>query len=425
MNLTVVIPTHNRNQDVSHLLGSLVKQELSGLLIEVLVIGNLHDPLLEKIVQSFDKESPFPIKYHSAGRIGVNSARNKGIEKAKSSKIYFLDDDVLIRNPQHLNILYKLSNAHPDIAAIGGSYYLSENSKLIDTVYHAICTSWLKEGNQKNGNKRFHLVGGNTLYNKELLQQRLQFNEQITFGGSETELNLRLHKACDKYLFTESLDIEHATHLNVISLIRKAIRQGMGRCFHEAIVPENFWSADTHNPVLFLRPIPKTGSTAFMADFYFALYDFFFHVGYRHGKRQKNGPLSIVAILICAFQTFFQINSDQVLYLPNSKATSFHLKDSPDLKFREIYHWVKANIWWKICYYLAPKTILHFLKHVGWIISHTIMKCFSFTVWRIVPIVGSIVICSITTFFPFNTIGLRVPYNNAFNAIEDFLKRRY
>lgn len=98
---------------------------------------------------------------------------------------------------------------------------------------------------------------------------------------------------------------------------------------------------------------------------------------------------------------------------------------SPGFKFREIYHWVKANIWWKVCYYLSPKTIFHFLKHVGWMISHSIMICFNFTVWKIIPIVGSVVICSITTFFPFNTIGLRVPYNNAFNTIENFLKRRY
>lgn len=414
MNLTVVIPTHNRNHDVSNLLDSLLKQELSGLLIEVLVIGNLYDSALEKLVQSFQGKSSFPIKFFFAGRIGVNSARNIGITKAHSQKIYFLDDDVLIRNPQHLRTLYNLSNAHPDIAAIGGSYYLAENTKLIDTVYHAICTPWLKEGNQN----RFHLVGGNTLYNKELLQDRLHFNEQITFGGSETELNLRLHLTHDKYLFNNALDIEHSTHLNTGGLIKKAIRQGMGRCFHEVIVPETFWSADTHNPALFLKP-------SFMATFYFALYDFFFHVGYRHGKRQKNGPLSFIVILICTFETFFQINSDQVLYLPNSKTKSFHLKDSPDFKFKEIYHWVKANIWWKIYYYLSPKTILHFLKHVGWMISHFIMKCFNFTVWKIIPIVGSVVICSITTFFPFNTIGLRVPYNNAFNNIENFLKRRY
>lgn len=425
MNLTVVIPTHKRNHNVSHLLDSLLKQELSDLLVEVLVIGNLYDPHLEKVVLAYGQKSHFSMKYFFAGRIGVNSARNKGIEKAESLKIYFLDDDVLIRNPQHLSILYNLSNTHPNIAAIGGSYKLPEKTRLIDTIYHAICTSWLKEGNQEDGKNRFHLVGGNTLYNKELLQNRLHFNEQITFGGSETELNLKLHKACDRYLFNESLDIEHSTHLNIISLIKKAIRQGMGRCFHEVIVPETFWTTDNHNPAGFLATLPESKLDTFMAEFYFALYNFFFHVGYRHGKRQKNGPLSFIAILVCIFQTFFQINSDQVLHLPNSQAKSFHLKDSPALKFKEIYHWIKANIWWKICYCMAPKTILHFLKHLGWMISHFIMKCFNFTIWRIIPIIGSIVICSITTFFPFNTIGLRVPYNNIFNTFENFLKRRY
>ena len=424
MNLTIVIPTHNRNQDVSHLLDSLLKQELSGLLIEVLVVGNLHDPYLEKLVKSFEKKAAFSIKYFFAARIGVNSARNKGIEKAESSKIYFLDDDVLIRNPQHLRNLYNLSNIHPKIAAIGGSYYLPEKAKLIDTVYHAICTSWLKEDSQKNGNNKFHLLGGNTLYNKELLQNRLHFNEKITFGGSETELNLKLHMAQDKYLFNKSLDIEHSTHLNALNLIKKAIRQGMGRCFHETIVPQTFWVADNHNPALFLNPIPKTKLAAHWANFYFMLYDFFFHVGYRHGKRQKNGPLSFLAVFVCTLQVFFQINSDRVLYLPNSKAKSFHLKDSPALKFKEIYHWIKANVWWKICYYTSPKTIVHYLKHLIWVISHFFMKCFNFTIWKIIPIVGTIVICSLTTFFPFNTIGLRVPYNNAFNTIENFLKRR-
>jgi glycosyltransferase involved in cell wall biosynthesis len=418
MNLTVVIPTHNRNHDVIHLLESLLKQELGALQIEVLVIGNLHDPALEKITHSFNKKSQFCIMYFSTGQIGVNKARNKGIEKAQALKIYFLDDDVLIRNPRHLSTIYNLSDANPKIAALGGSYYLPENTKLIDNVYHAICNSWLKEGNQEDGRNRFHLVGGNTLYNKQLLQERLQFNEQIIFGGSETELNLKLHVAGERYLLNESLDIEHSTHLNVTSLIKKAIRQGMGRCFHETIVAETFWSADAQFPAL----------NGLMARFYFTLYDFFFHVGYRHGKRQENGPLSLIAIFVCTFQTFFQINSDQVLYLPNSKGKSFHLKDLPGLNFREIYHWVKANIWWKICYYLSPKTILHFLKHVGWLIGwivpHSIMKCFNFTVWRIIPFVGVFVICSITTFFPLNTIGLRVPYNNVFNSLENFLKRR-
>jgi glycosyltransferase involved in cell wall biosynthesis len=421
MNLSIVIPTHNRNQDVSHLLDSLLKQELSGLLIEVLVIGNLHDPDLEKLTLTFENNSPFSIKYFYAGRIGVNSARNIGIQKSQAQKIYFLDDDVVIRNPQHIKNLYALSIDYPDVAAIGGSYLLAGNNNLIDSVYHAICTSWLKEGNQKNGTNRFHLVGGNTLYNRELLENRLRFNEQITFGGSETELNLKLHVSGDRYFFSETLDIEHSTHLNIYSLVKKAVRQGMGRCFHETVVPETFWSADTHNPSLFLRP-------SMMASFYFSLYDFFFHVGYRHGKREKNGKLSLVSIIVCTFQTFFQIKSGQVLYLPNSKERSFHMKDAPAFKFREIYHWVKANIWWKICYYISPKTIIHFLKHVSWLISHSFIrcfnKCFNLTVWRIIPIIGSVVICCITTFFPFNTIGLRVPYNNAFNTIEKILKRR-
>lgn len=468
MNLSVVIPTHNRHQDISRLLDSLIKQDVGQLQIEILVIANTHDSILESIISNHSDRSPFSVNYFFSGHNGVNWARNMGIEKAKSSKIYFLDDDVFLTQPKHLQNVFQLSLDHPQAAAIGGSYLLPSEAKLIDEVYFAICTAWLKEGNI-NENETYHLVGGNTLYNRDLLQERLRFNESIKFGGSETELNLKLQIAGDSFLFSNTIDVEHSTHLSTYDLMKKAIRQGMGRSFHEMIVPEDFWKVDVVSPKIFL------GQQS-VATQYLALYDFFFHVGYRHGKRQKNGPLSIWAIIVCMFYTFFQINADQVLSIPNPEAKPFHQKKIPALKFREIYHWIKANVWWKIPYYIIKSPYYYFKKilfyliiklfyvsknlivilaihlynffryrlvHIIWFIFHIIthsiwmfsnflkwrikhyfMKFFNYTVWKIVPLAGSVVVFSITNFFPFNTIGLRVPYNNAFNKIENFLKRR-
>lgn len=394
MNLTLVIPTHKRNRELAVLLNSLFAQSTDDLLIELVIVSNLPDPQLVVQLKDLEKQSKFSIRYFCVGKVGVNSARNLGLSNARSQKIYFLDDDVVLKNPEHLKLLLELAVSNPGIAAIGGSYNLPAVVSLIDEVYHTICTSWLKAGTG-NSKKMIYLVGGNTLYNRELLGEQLKFNEQITFGGAETELNLRLHVAGYHFLFQDSLNLEHATHLNAFSLIKKAIRQGMGRSFHEQIVPKNFWTVDTTNPHFFLEKLCKQKTMYLFATGYLFLYDFFFHVGYRHGKKEKNGPLSWSTLLTCSLQTFLQVKADEILFIPNPKAKPFHQQAYPSFKFRELHHWFKGNIWWKIPNYLF---------------------------WRIMPFVGAIVVCAVGLFFPFNTIGLRTPYNRAFDAIENFIK---
>jgi glycosyltransferase involved in cell wall biosynthesis len=395
MNLTLVIPTHNRNRELATLLNSLFAQSIDDLLIELIIVSNLPEPQLEHRIKDLEKQSKYSMRYFCTGKVGVNLARNLGLSKARSQKIYFLDDDVVLTNSEHLKLALALAEKNPEFAAIGGSYNLPRELDLIDEVYHTICTSWLKE-RADDSKKMVYLLGGNTLYNRELLADQLKFNEQITFGGAETELNLRLHMAGHHLLFHDSLNLEHATHLNSFSLIKKAIRQGMGRSFHEQIVPKNFWTVDTTNPHVFLEKLVDQKIMYFFANCYLFLYDFFFHVGYRHGKKENNGPLSWTTIVICSLQTFFQVKADEILFIPNPKVKPFHQQTSPSFKFRELYHWLKGNIWWKIPNYLF---------------------------WRIMPFVGAIAICAVGTFFPFNSIGLRTPYNRLFDAIENFIKR--
>jgi len=398
MDLSVIIPTHNRNDQLVLLLDSLMKQDLQGLQIEVIVAGNIYDSKLKSYIDSLEN-SNIQFSYHSSGKIGVNTARNLGLRVSQSQKIYFLDDDVLLENPTHLKLVFDLATTHSEIAAIGGSYHLPEKARIIDEVYHAICTSWQSDA------ESVHLVGGNTIYNKEVLKEYLKFNEDIIFGGSETEMNLRLHTLGFKFLFNKSLNIKHSTHLNLFDLSTKAIRQGMGRHRHEGLVAKSYWQSGQSDPKAFFKSTSSSALTYLIVRSYMAIYDFFFHVGYRHGLRQKDGPLSRMAIILCAFQTFFQIDADKVLFINDSKSEPFHLKNYPTLKFRELHHWLKGNIWWKIPYFI-------------------IWKISNFIIWRIVPIIGIITVCAIGSFFPFNTIGLRVPYNKAFNDFENLIKNK-
>lgn len=398
MDLSVIIPTHRRNDQLVLLMASLMKQDLAGIKVEVIVAGNIHDSILQQYIENLDKDQ-ISFSYYSSNKIGVNIARNLGVRISQSELIYFLDDDVLLKNPGHLKLIHELAIGNPEVSAIGGSYHLPAHSKIIDEVYHAICTSWMSDP------EVVHLVGGNSLYNKKLLRDHLNFNEEIIFGGSETELNLRLSAKGFKFLFFNSLNIEHSTHLSLIDLVTKALRQGMGRHRHEALVSSTYWKSGQNGPKTSLKEASHSNLAYAISMAYLAIYDFFFHVGYRHGIKQNDGPLSLMTVLICSIETFFQINSDKILFINDTKEKPFHLKNYPTLKFRELHHWLKGNIWWKIPYFI-------------------IWKVSNFIIWRMVPLIGIIIVCAIGTFFPFNTIGLRVPYNKMFNNFENLLKNK-
>lgn len=386
MDLSLVIPTHNRHQCLLLLLDSIKRQELGATVIEVIVVSNLKDQVLEEKIHS-----KYPgVRLFHTGVIGVNTARNLGLKKAMAKRVYFLDDDVLLNNPLHLKNMLTVADENPATAAIGGNYRLDPKAKIVDQVYHGICTSWIKKKSHS-----VYLLGGNTLYQTQNFKGHYSFNESITFGGSETELNLRLYNDGHSFYFSDKLTIDHHTDLSGFSLISKAIRQGMGRSLHESIVPKSFWEVDTNDSEDILEKFKVNRLNYFLACCHLYLYEFFFHTGYRHGKKQNNGPLSKRVVFICALETFFQIDSDKILYIPNPHATPFHLKSLPSFKFKELHHWTKANVWWKIPNYIF---------------------------WKATPIIVTFVVCALWNLIPFNTVGLRVPYDRMIGRIEGFFK---
>jgi hypothetical protein len=67
----------------------------------------------------------------------------------------------------------------------------------------------MSQGNKING-EAINFIGGNTLYNKKILSHLLLFNEYITFGGAETELNLKLFQAGMPMMLFEEKPIARA-----------------------------------------------------------------------------------------------------------------------------------------------------------------------------------------------------------------------
>ena len=92
--VSIVIPTLNRPAPLARAMASVAAQELrDGGTIELVIVDNSPDANARLLVEGFDAIQPIAMRYVSAPRPGVATARNAGVAAASGDWIAFLDDD--------------------------------------------------------------------------------------------------------------------------------------------------------------------------------------------------------------------------------------------------------------------------------------------------------------------------------------------
>lgn len=87
--VSVIIPTHNRQRLVSRAVRSVLNQTYEDL--ECIVVDDASSDGTPQVIQTIEDERLVYLR-HDRNR-GASGARNTGIRAAKSSLIAFLDDD--------------------------------------------------------------------------------------------------------------------------------------------------------------------------------------------------------------------------------------------------------------------------------------------------------------------------------------------
>lgn len=219
--LSVIIPTHRRPDSLDRLLASLTKQ-VAAPPFEVIVIMNLQED--ESRLKNW--ATKLPLTWKTAGQLGVNRARNAGLENARGSVILLLDDDTELADPQLLKKHWDHHQAHPEVAGFGGGYaFLPELSDLA-FAYHLIAMTWLLRYRREPDGRTPYLIGGHASYKSSVVRDGFRFSEAIQFGGSETEFNWRLFEAGRKLVYDPFLRVNHHIDLDWRDLARKAFLQG-------------------------------------------------------------------------------------------------------------------------------------------------------------------------------------------------------
>lgn len=203
-------------------------------------------------------------------RPGANCARNQGLLASKSDIVLFIDDDCLIEDFLFLKKHLDFHNLNKLACAAGGKYVASSKSNKIDRFYVEGQNHWLTRGILNSQHQINYLIGGNVSFKKNILSKNnLYFDENIIYGGSETELFVRI-KNQELTCYLIDAEIVHLCDMTIFQLCKKAYKQGKGKRYREK--KHSFLISDS----LYVNaPVKDIQNSIFSC-----LQRFFFRVGY-------------------------------------------------------------------------------------------------------------------------------------------------
>ncbi len=119
--ISVVVPTLNRFNDLNSLLKQLLKQNFKN--FEVIII----DQSDKKYNFKSEEFKLYEFKYIHSKLKSASAARNIGIKLSKGEVILFLDDDVIISNPNFLNNHYRHYQDEEIFGVVGSTFEYSKD----------------------------------------------------------------------------------------------------------------------------------------------------------------------------------------------------------------------------------------------------------------------------------------------------------
>ena len=234
--VSVVIVTKNRQQELKHCLGSLATQSIA--LNELIVVDNQSSDDTKVIVKAFSKTVSFPVKYILETKKGYPCIYNRGFKAASYPWVAFIDDDCIADQNWFASILMAVKKHSSSAVILGRSgTYFNENICSLVTLFF---DQFWKEGNIRNRQViDFEILDNkNIAYNMSFLHRhRLDYDESrvnIDLGSSEDcDLGMQLHQAGGKARYEPNMFIKHKDPIQFGSYYRKLFGRRAGHRSYE------------------------------------------------------------------------------------------------------------------------------------------------------------------------------------------------
>ncbi|MBW4510105.1 MAG: glycosyltransferase family 2 protein [Scytonematopsis contorta HA4267-MV1] len=216
MQLTVIIPTYHRPQDLARCLGALAQQSRQP--NQIIVVVRDTDTQTWNFLESFNSGS-LSLQTATVRTPGVIAAMNTGLDTATGDIIAFTDDDAEPRTDwlERIENCFLTDNR---IGAVGGRDWVYENNQLLDGAKEVVGKlQWCGRviGNHHLGvglaREVDVLKGVNVSYRRDAIGSSLRFDERMLGTGAQVHFEiafcLALKRAGWKLIYDPQIAVNH------------------------------------------------------------------------------------------------------------------------------------------------------------------------------------------------------------------------
>jgi GT2 family glycosyltransferase len=200
VDMSVIIITWNRKNDIIEMLNSLTAQTFKN--FDIIVVDQASvDGSSELIAELF----PCVRVIRLPENIGVAGGRNIGISNTEAEIVVILDDDAIL-GQNGLQVIYDEFQREPSIGIIGGKvvdYHTGE----LQRAYWPYPEYQLTQSNKRF--ITFTFAGGVHALKTAVLKRVGNFDETIFFGPEEYGLSMRVVTAGYKIIYSPDLILSH------------------------------------------------------------------------------------------------------------------------------------------------------------------------------------------------------------------------
>jgi len=189
--VSIIIPTHNRVDDLIACLKTVFEQDFKGL--EIIVVDDASVDETERVLEKTGFLNKI-VYLRNDKRLGVSKTKNRGIGVAKGKYCWFLDSDTKIFDKTCLSFLYKVMEKNPRIGSLGCEVIRREKKFWVrEHSFFGIDLTCPYTKNRVIKMKECdYLATCNCFIRTKLLKRIGGFNEFYFYGYEDAELGKRV-----------------------------------------------------------------------------------------------------------------------------------------------------------------------------------------------------------------------------------------
>ena len=224
MKVAIIVPTHNRKEKLSDCLGSLLKQNYSGGLYEIIVVDDGSSDGTAEMVKELSVSNA-NIRYLYQSNKGPAAARNLGIRQSSADIVAFSDNDCVL-SPSWIRDMLEAHEAYPEAIAIGGA--TKANTANIKAVVSQSLSDGAIEADISGTKQIIFFPTCNVSFKRKYIFDEA-FNELFLYpAGEDLEFFWRIFKKGRRFIYKQDIEVFHNCHPDLSSFLRQAYLYGRG-----------------------------------------------------------------------------------------------------------------------------------------------------------------------------------------------------